>query len=204
MLYTPATPIARCGRSCKKRGQRGASLNSATARSRLAPLGEELRIWSAELRQENTPARGGPGSGSSRSTRATSSGDAALRDRGRAEVARAPGGRRGQSRRRAGRRRVGRRPLVGLVMFGRVRAPRRTEPRVAYVDSDVLDAGDDLTLYGGRDRREPRACCPNTPYDPGGFEARARIRAEHLRALVGYWYDVAELHPPWSPPTSPI
>ena len=43
---------------------------------------------------------------------------------------------------------------------------------LAYVDSDVLDAGDDLTVYVVGIARAARVL-PEIPYDPAGAKLRA-------------------------------
>ncbi|MFL5791482.1 MAG: FAD-dependent oxidoreductase [Actinomycetota bacterium] len=162
-----------------------AELQDAGAGVGLRPVGDRavdsLRlekgygIWSAEFRQENTPREAGL-----ERFVAFDKGDfvgreAALRDRDA-----------GRSRRRlallgvdadradaaqddgvwAGDR------LVGLVTSGAYGHHVGMSLALAYVDADVLDAGEDLTVYvvgvGHRAR-----VLPEIPYDPAGAKLRA-------------------------------
>ena len=62
--------------------------------------------------------------------------------------------------------------LVGLVTSGAYGHHVGMSLALAYVDSDVLDAGDDLSVYVVGIARDARVL-PEIPYDPAGAKLRA-------------------------------
>jgi dimethylglycine dehydrogenase len=158
-------------------------LQDAGASASLRPIGDRavdsLRlekgygIWSAEFRQENTPREAGL-----ERFVAFDKGDfvgreAALRDREAASARRlvllSVDAEKADAAQDDGVW-VGDR-LVGLVTSGAFGHHVGMSLALAYVDADVLDAGDDLTVYVVGIARGARVL-PEIPYDPAGAKLR--------------------------------
>jgi dimethylglycine dehydrogenase len=159
-------------------------LQDAGASAGLRPIGDRavdsLRlekgygIWSAEFRQENTPREAGL-----ERFVAFDKGDfvgreAALRDRdtgvARRLVLLAVDAEKADAAQDDGVWAGDR--LVGLVTSGAYGHHVGMSLALAYVDADVLDAGEDLTVYVVGIARTARAL-PEIPYDPAGAKLRA-------------------------------